>query len=278
MRRWILISIMGVGLVTGSLSAIGQDAPQLSQKGMAIFQEVLAGDEERLPEALGYMEQARTVDGTQIYNLYTLGRAYFYEAVTQNRREALVKAEEVFARVIELQPNHTEAMSFHGSVLTALSRGQDIPKFMQGIREMKTAIESAPENINNRIVMAFTVQAFPPEALAAIGNYNALADLEMVSSRFAGLSFPRAPHADVVMKAFVAEAYKRRGDHDKAKALFEAALAVPAPDDSGKRAGREVLTAEITKRMNGGENSLSTNRIFTSCHSCHLRYPGKLLK
>lgn len=106
MRRWTLISIMGVGLVTGSLRAIGQDVPQLSQKGMAIFQEVLAGDEERLPEALGYMEQARTVDGTQIYNLYTLGRAYFYEAVTQNRREALVKAEEVFARVIELQCLH----------------------------------------------------------------------------------------------------------------------------------------------------------------------------
>ncbi len=278
MRRWILISILGVGLVSGSLSAVGQDASQLSQKGMAIFQEVLAGDEARLPEALGLMEQARTLDGTRIYNLYTLGRAYFYEAVRHNRGEALVKAEEAFARIMELQPKHTEAMSFHGSVLTVLSRGQDIPKFMQGVREMKTAIESEPENINNRIVMAFTAQNFPPEALAAIGNYNALADLEMVSSRFAGLSFPRAPHADVVMKAFVAEAYQRQGDHEKAKTLFEAALAVPVPADSGKRSGREVLAAEITKRMNGGENSLFTNRIFTSCQSCHLRYPEKLLK
>lgn len=278
MRHWILILIVAVALAAGTLSATEPDAKQLALKGLSVFHEVLGGDEAKLTEALRYMEESRAADGTYIANLYNLGRAYFYEAITHNRPEAVVKAEEVFAKIMELDSNRTEALAFHGSVLTILSQGRDITKFMQGIQEMKTAIDRAPKSINNRIVLAFTSRNFPPQALAAMGNYDALGDFEMVNQVFDGNAFSYAPHAEVVMKAFVGEAYKQKGENEKSRAMFEAALAVPKPTDAGKLAGRELLDAEITKRMDGGTTPLFRNRIFAGCHSCHLNAPDKLMK
>jgi tetratricopeptide (TPR) repeat protein len=276
MRNWILISIASIILAVGGLSASQQDAKQLTAKGHSVFLEVLGGDESKIPEAIRYMEEARELDPTSVRNLYNLGRLRFFEVITLGRRESLAKSEEVFARILELDPNKTEALSFHGSVLTLQGGGRDIAKFMQGAGEMKAALQKSPNNINNLIVMAFTARNFPPVALAAMGNYNPLKDLENVSGVFDGQVSHYAPHADVVMKAFLGESFKLEGDNEKARASFEAALAVPKPTHEGARAGREILTAAITARMNGGEKPLFGNPLFTGCHSCHLSAPDKL--
>ncbi|HYR90208.1 MAG TPA: hypothetical protein VE422_39410 [Terriglobia bacterium] len=276
MRNWILLSIVAIILAVGALAAAQQDTKQLAAKGHSVFLEVLGGDESKLPEAIRYMEEAREKDPANVNNLYNLGRVRFFEVITLGRQESLARAEEVFARILELDPTKTEALSFHGSILTQQSGGRDIAKFMQGVTEMKTALEKSPNNINNLIVMAFTAGNFPPQALAAMGNYNPMKDLQIVSTAFNGRVSYYAPHADVVMKAFLGEGFKLQGDNEKARASFEAALAVRKPDDAGAQAGREVLAAAITARMNGGEKSLYSNRIFQGCHSCHLKAPDKL--
>src|SRR5439155_4663436 len=108
------------------------------------------------------MVQARQADGTNVDNLYNLARAYFFDALTFNRQESLVQAEQTFARVIELDPKRVDALSFHGSILTQMSGGRDLAKFLQGVQEMKTAIERSPNDITSRIVMSFTARNFPP--------------------------------------------------------------------------------------------------------------------
>jgi len=223
------------------------------------------------------MVQARQADGTNVDNLYNLARAYFFDALTFNRQESLVQAEQTFARVIELDPKRVDALSFHGSILTQMSGGRDLAKFLQGVQEMKTAIERSPNDITSRIVMSFTARNFPPEALAAIGNYDPIGDLKLVSSAFDSGSYDFAPHADVVMKAFVGETYKLKGDHSKAHESFQAALKVPKPDDAGQRSGRELLDAKITERMNGADKSLFADPLLYGCHACHLSAPEKLL-
>jgi len=285
MTQWISRFVLAVTLAVGTLSASsvggptlsGPDAKQLAQKGHSTFVEVLGGDEAKYPEAVKYMEQSRDLEPNDPSNLYNLARAYFYDAVSHNNPDAAAKAEQTLAKLLEVKPTDTRALSFHGSVLTLISRGQDIGNFMMGAHEMMTAVEKDPANINNRIVIAFTSQNFPPQALAAMGNYDSLKDLEFVRDAFDGKKFYYAPHADVVMKAIVGEAYKKRGDEAKARANFEAALAVPKPEKENERAGRDVLDKAIRSRMSGGTEPLAAS-VFGGCHSCHLNAPDKLLR
>src|SRR2546422_4329743 len=170
MRNWILISIVTIILGVGALAAAQEDAKQLAAKGHSVFLQVLGGDESKLPEAIRYMEDARQLDPTNVNNLYNLGRVRFFEVITLGRQESLAKAEEVFARIIELDAKKTEALSFHGSILTQQSGGRGIAKFMQGGAEKKTALEKSPHNINKPIVMAFTAGNISPPAPAAVGK------------------------------------------------------------------------------------------------------------
>ena len=98
---------------------------------------------------------------------------------------------------------------------------------------MRKAIEMAPNDINNHIVLPLTALNFPPEALKAMGNYDPLQDIQLVSKAFDGGSFHYAPHADVVMKSIAGEIYMQRGDTANARVLFESALAVAKPEAMG---------------------------------------------
>jgi tetratricopeptide (TPR) repeat protein len=281
MNKWLLISIVAVGLAASVTGATGQTEPeakQLAVKGHTTFVEVLGGDEAKFSEALRFMERSRELAPDDASNLYNLARAYFYDGLTHQNSASLAKAEQSLAKLITLKPEDTRALSFHGSALTVLSGGQDIAKFMQGAREMKTAIEKDPKNINNRIVLALTSTNFPPQALAAMGNYDNLGDLEIVRDVFNGQKFYYAPHADVMMKAFVGEAYLAKGDNAKAKSNFEAALAVPQPTDAGALAGRKLIDSAIRARMNGGDKRIASGPALSGCHSCHLNAPDKLLR
>jgi len=276
MRMWFWFSILVVTLA-GTVSATEQDAKQLAEKGHEVFMKVLGGDEARYGEVVKYMEQSRELEPANTENLYNLARVYFYDALTKNNPESAAKAERTLAKLMEVKPADTQALSFHGSILTAMSGGKDMAKFMQGVKEMKAAIEKDPGNINNRIVLSFTSRNFPPQALAAMGNYDSLKDLEFVRDAFKGNAFYYAPHAEVVMNAFVGDAYKNRADEANARKNFEAALAVPKPADPGERKGRDLLDTAIRTRMNGGDQPLG-NGAFSGCHSCHLSAPDKLLK
>lgn len=255
MSYWLMIflSVFGVPAL---------DAKQLAAQGHNLFLQVLAGDRGKLPEAVAAMEQSREADPAYVFNLYNLGRIYFFSS-------QIDKAAETFAKVVELDPKHSKALAFHGAMLTAQSGGRDLAKFFQGVQEMRKAIEMDPNDINNHIVMPFTALNFPPEALKAMGNYDPLVDLQFVSKAFDGAKPYYAPHADVVIKAMIGDVYAQRGDAAKARTQFESALAVAKPQLAGPASGRKVLDGLITERMNGGEKSLR-NGVIGSCHACHL--------
>jgi len=278
MQKWIFISIVTIALAAGTLLATGPDGKELAQKGYSTFKEVLAGDEAKLPEAIRLLEESRKADETYVPNLYNLARAYFFEAITFDKKESLGNAEKVFARMIELDPGRTDAMAFHGAILAQMSEGQDINMFMRGAQELKTAFQKTPDDITVRIVMAIVTESVPPEARAFLGGEEPVANTRFIGKAFDRLSSDFAPHASVVMNAFIGEALMASGDMENARATFQKALNVPQPDDAGPVAGRKLLDDVIRSRMNGSGKPIFREAAFNGCHSCHLSSPDKLLK
>ena len=275
MRIWILIGAIVV--TVGTLSAAGTDSKELAQKGYSTFKEVIAGDEAKLPDAIRYMEDARNADDTYVANLFNLARAYLVDGISFNREQSFVKAEKTFARVVELDPNRTDAMAFHGSILAQMSGGRDMAMFMRGAQEMKTAFEKTPNDLTVRIVLAFTSQNLPPQGRAGIGVNDPVGALRYIGNVLDNFSSDFAPHASVVINAFIGEAQMMAGDKEKAHASFERALKVPQPYDEGQLAGRKRLERTIQARLSGGEKPVFADPLFGGCHSCHLAAPDKLL-
>src|SRR5215510_8727789 len=226
MRTWLLILTAGILLSVATLSAREPDPKELAQKGYSAFKEALAGDETKLAEAIRYMEQARNADDTYVPNLYNLARAYFLDTMIFNREESISKAEKTFARMIELDPSRTDAMAFHGAILAQMSGGRDLDMFMRGAQELKTAFQRTPDDLTVRIVLAFTAQGVPAQARAAIGVNDPVGNLKCIGNALDQFSSDVAPHASVVMNAFIGEALLAEGDKEKARAGFERALNV----------------------------------------------------
>ena len=269
MFTWILIS------VTLLMSPEG-DVKQLAQKGYNAFRDVLSGDEAKLPEAIRYLEQAKAADETNVPNLYNLARAYFFEGITF-KDESIRKAEKTFARLLELDPKRTDALAFHGTILALSSRGEDLQLFMKGAQELKTASQNTPDDITVRILQAVVSQQVPRQALPLIGLDDPVKNVQVVGAAFDSFSSEFAPHASVVMNAFIGEALLQQGEKDKARASFETALKAPQPVEEGAIAARKVLDDAIRSRMGGDGKTIFEHPAFSGCHSCHLAQPDKLL-
>jgi tetratricopeptide (TPR) repeat protein len=278
MRTWILIPMLMIGVTAGTLKATEPDAKELAQRGYAIFKTVISGDEAKLPEAIQLMEEARKADETYVPNLFNLARAYFFEGITFEKEESISNAEKAFARIVELDPGRMDALSFHGAILALMSRGNDMAMFMRGAKELRTAMQAAPNDLGVRIVTGFVSFNLPPEALPLIGNPDTLGNLKTIGGVLDSFSSDFAPHSSVVMNAFIGESLMNSGDKEKARERFAQALSVPKPDDPGQRAGRELLDRMISARANGGERPIFAESMFGGCHSCHLAAPEKLLR
>jgi tetratricopeptide (TPR) repeat protein len=253
------------------------DSKQLAQKGYTAFREVLSGDEAKLPDAILYLEQAKASDETNVPNLYNLARAYFFDGITFGKEESIHKAEATFARLIELDPQRTDALAFHGTILAFLSRGENMQMFMTGAQELKTASQKTPDDITVRILQAVVSQQVPPQALPMIGLNDPVKNVQIIAGVFDSFSSEFAPHASVVMNAFIAETLLQEGERDKARASFETALKMPQPVDDGAIAARKVLDDAIRLRMGGNGKRILENPAFNGCHSCHLTQPDNLL-
>jgi tetratricopeptide (TPR) repeat protein len=277
MRIGILISLLATTLTAGTLRATAPDARELAQKGYSTFKQVLAGDEAKLPDAIHYMEEARSADETYVPNLYNLARAYFFEANTFNKDESAARAERTFARLLELAPTRFDAMSFHAAILIQQSGGRDMTKFMQGAEELRKATQEAPNDLTVRIVKAFVSSNLPPQAQPLIGMTDPVGNLNFIGDAFDQFSSDFAPHASVVMNAFIGEALLASGNTEKARESFQKALKVAQPADEGQVAGRKILDSVIAARMNGGEKAIFADPVFSGCHSCHLAAPDRLL-
>jgi tetratricopeptide (TPR) repeat protein len=275
MKRRITMLTLIFSLI---LAFAGADAKELAAKGYSTFQAVLAGDEAKLPEAIRLMEQSRDADANNVNNLYNLARAYLFEGITFDKNESFMKSEKAFARVVELDPNHVDALAFHGGMLILGSGGGDQAMLMRGIQDMKTALQRNPNDIGVRIIIGMMTASLPPQFHAALGLGNPVENLKLIGGKLDNLNSDFAPHAAVVMNAVIGEALMSAGQKEKARVSFEKALKVPQPYDDGQIAGRKVLDGIIAARMNGGEKPIFAERVFSGCHSCHLSAPDKLLK
>ena len=265
--------LQSLNLRNGIEAAAGEQPADLARQGWRSFLEVLAGDQSKLEPAVRQLEQGAIASPADIHNLYTLGRAYFYDAITHNNLISAEKAERAFARVLELDPKH-EALAFHGSALTFLSRGKDMEKFKQGVREMNRSVEQNPDSLTGRLSRAFTALALPAKARPGLGSYDPVQDLEFASRAFEGVTFHYAPQAEAGSKTFLGESYLLRGDIAKAQSSFKAALAVPLPTDPEAKAGRVALQEIIRNRLNGSSQSLTdllAQAGLGTCNTCHLR-------
>ena len=253
-------------------SATASEGDQAAQ-GWLTFLEVLAGDQTKLQLALSQLQKAADQDPTNQQNLFTLGRAYFYDAITHYNLASAEKSERIFARVLELNPKH-DALAFHGSVLTILSQGKDLAKFRRGVEEMNQVVQQNPSSLNGRLSRSLTALALPPQARSGMGKYDPLDDLEFASHAFEGFQSHYAPHAEAASKAFLGEAYLLRGDAAKAQAAFKVALAISLPSEADAKAGRVLLQDIIEKRLKGSAqnlNQLLAQAGLGSCNTCHLR-------
>ena len=275
----LIVGTLALGTIAFSPSRAAGDQPaDVAKQGWLTFLEVLAGDQTKFQLAVRQLEQAAATAPTDTYNLFTLGRAYFYDAITHNNLSSAEKAERTFAQILELNPKH-DALAFHGSVLTILSQGKDPEKFRKGIEEMNRMVQQDPNNLNGRFSRSLTALGLPSQARSGMGNYDPAEDLEFASHAFEGIESHYAPHAEVGSKTFVGEAYLLRGDVAKAQAAFKAALAVPLPSEAGAKAGRMLLQDLIQKRLNGSEqsfNELLGQAGLGSCNTCHLRISERI--
>jgi tetratricopeptide (TPR) repeat protein len=280
MRTRIFILIGLATLVSAAAIAVAAepDAKELAQRGYAAFKDVIAGDEAKLADAIRDMEQSRNADDKYTPNLYNLARAYLFEGITFEKQESFLKSEKTFARLIELDSNRMDALAFHGLILTQMSGGRDVAMFSRGAQELKTAYQRDPNDLTVRIVLGIASFNLPPQARGMIGVNDPVGNLQFIGDRFAAFDSDFAPHASVVMNAFIGEALMMAGEKDKARVSFERALNVPQPYDPGALAGRELLDTRLKARLNGGEKSLFEESAFSGCHSCHLSAPEKLLK
>ena len=241
-RQSIRIGTLILTLALGTIAfspggAAGNQSGDVAEQGWLTFLEVLAGDQTKFQLAVRQLEQAAATVPTDAHNLFTLGRAYFYDAITHNNLSSAEKAERTFARILELNPKH-DALAFHGSVLTILSQGKDPEKFRKGIEEMNRMVQQDPNNLNGRFSRSLTALGLPPQARSGMGNYDPVEDLEFASRAFEGIESHYAPHAEVGSKVFVGEAYLLRRDVPKAQAAFKAALAVPLRESGPHAAAR----------------------------------------
>jgi hypothetical protein len=160
-------------------------------------------------------------------------RADFFAAFTGDMKRferGMARTEEVLAA----DPNHAEAMVWHGSGLLFRAgqafQQKDMPKGMElwgrGLQEMNRAVEIAPDNVGVRIPRGATLMEAsrnvpPTQAPAllktAVGDYEHVLALQEKSQYFATLS----GHAKGELLFGLADGWARLGDKEKAGQYFK---------------------------------------------------------
>ena len=126
-RQSIRIGALILTLVLGTIAfspggAAGNQPGDVAKQGWLTFLEVLAGDQTKFQLAVRQLEQAAATVPTDAHNLFTLGRAYFYDAIAHNNLSSAEKAERTFARILELNPKH----DVHRQTIVQLRRAREL--------------------------------------------------------------------------------------------------------------------------------------------------------
>jgi tetratricopeptide (TPR) repeat protein len=180
----------------------------------------------------------------------------------------LQKVVDVCERALAENPQHPEAMVWHGATLIvragqAFQHGDAAagrPLFDRGVKEMTDAVTLAPNNpgvlIPRGAVLFEATRTMPAEIArplvqSAVANYERALDVQ--ASSFATLG----DHAKGELLFGLADGWARVGDQVKARQYFERLL-TDAPGSGQTAKAREWLATGVVPRSNG-----------SSCVGCH---------
>jgi tetratricopeptide (TPR) repeat protein len=177
--------------------------------------------------------------------------------------ERLSKGMEACERVLAENPNHAEAMVWHGSGLTftagmAFQKG-DVKTggelWERGMQEMNTAVALEPDNVGVRVPRgALLLQAtrnMPPDMgrsliETGVGDYEHV--LALQSAYFATLG----DHPKGELLFGLAEGYARLGDREKARRYFDRLIKDAPTSGQAPKAQAWLATGAIPKSQGLG--------------------------
>lgn len=150
--------------------------------------------------------------------LMELGRLY-HNLAADGDSHAVSKAEEIFEKLLKIEPDNTEALAWHGSILTLKGYYEWVPVMKlvyvyNGIRKMRRAVELDPNNPAVRLIRANTSLALPRffgQLKVAIQDFEYL----LMLYEKAPNKFSEDMLADVYLG--LGKAYKKAGDRERAK-------------------------------------------------------------
>jgi tetratricopeptide (TPR) repeat protein len=186
-----------------------------------------------------------------------LVRADFFAGVAGDDAR-LAKAIELCERTLADNPNHAEAMVWHGASLLVRS-GQAFqkgdmttggPLFDRGIKEMNEAVALTPDNpgvlIPRAAVLFEATRAMPPDMArpllqSAVANYERVLQLQQATWSKMG----DHPRGELLFG--LAEGSARLGDQQKARTYFERLIADAPTSGQAPRAKAWIDTGTVPK-------------------------------
>lgn len=182
---------------------------------------------------------------------------------------ALERALQKTEKVLAAEPDHAEAMVWHGGGLFYLSgqyfrkgdQAKGIELYTKGTGMMKKAVELAPKNVGVRVprgaILMSAARYMQPQMAEplredALGDYLATYELQKAELDQLGLH----PRGELLLG--IADSYARKGDVAKATEFFELLRSkVPAESAYGKSAAKWLENKQLLAPAQAG------------CFGCH---------
>jgi tetratricopeptide (TPR) repeat protein len=196
-----------------------------------------------------------------------LVRADFFAGMAGDEAR-LQKVVDVCERALAQNPQHAEAMVWHGAV-AIVRAGQAFrtgdaaagqPLFERGVSEMTAAVAIAPDNpgvLIPRAAVLFEATRTMPAAAAKPLLQSAIANYERVLEVQAPIFTTLSDHAKGELLFGLADAWSRLGDTDRARRYFERLIA-DAPTSGQTAKAREWMATGVVPTTTGA-----------SCVGCH---------
>lgn len=150
----------------------------------------------------------------------------YHGKAADGEKQAIEKAEPLFKKILDAEPNNAEVRAWYGSLLTIKGREDWFPPaklfyVIQGIQQMDRAVELSPDSTSVRLVRGHTSVALP----YAFGRNNvAIKDFEYLLTL--DESKPGQFDANTLAGIYLdlGKAYSQGGDKDKARENWQKAM------------------------------------------------------
>jgi len=158
-------------------------------------------------------------------NLLLKAGMFFQQLGASGDKKAVKKAEKIFKKLLQLEPDNAEALCWFGSVLTLKGRDAMLPfdkvRFVNsGLKKMDRAVELDSGNVSIRMIRGNTAYALPgffKRMDTAVEDFEFLVALKESDTK----SLDDASYESALYR--LGTIYNKRGELDKASKFLEKA-------------------------------------------------------